>query len=122
MLESAGGNSFTSPTANASGRNTQMGRTIVHSPMGNYESRKQKDINLKQMLVSRINNFLPTNKHEYNEKRFQNSSIKEMQNAIGRGRHVQMARSTQTKLLKDFKDSQNSVYEEVLDKSKSIQF
>lgn len=42
-----------------------------------------------------------------------------MQNAIGRNRHVQIARSTQSRLLKDFKESQNSVYEDVLDKSKS---
>ena len=76
--------------------------------------------NLRKTLIARINNFLPAHKHDYCEKRFQNSSIKEMQNAIGRNRHVQMARSQQSRLLKDFKDSQHGVYEEVLDKSKFI--
>ena len=75
---------------------------------------------LRKTLIARINNFLPAHKHDYCEKRFQNSSIKEMQNAIGRNRHVQMARSQQSRLLKDFKESQNGAYEEVLDKSKFI--
>ena len=89
--------------------------------MDTYSDQKRlEEINLKQTLISRINNFLPAHKHDYCEKRFQNSSIKEMQNAVGRNRHVQMARSQQSRLLKDFKESQNGTYEEVLDKSKLI--
>ena len=98
-----------------------MNRTIQVSPLSTYNvDQKMEENTLRKTLIARINNFLPAHKHDYCEKRFQNSSIKEMQNAVGRNRHVQMARSQQSRLLKDFKESQNGTYEEVLDKSKLI--
>ena len=132
MLESAGGVSAFQPNGQQNSHNNTMTmnrnnrtmlRTIQKSPLETYnEIHNQQEANLRSTLIARINNFLPAHKHDYCEKRFQNSSIKEMQNAIGRNRHVQMARSQQSKLLKDFKDSQSGVYEEVLDKSKKATF
>ena len=132
MLESAGGVSAFQTNGHQNnhnnhnntmtiGRNNRMMlRTIQKSPLETYNDiQNQEEANLRSTLIARINNFLPAHKHDYCEKRFQNSSIKEMQNAIGRNRHVQMARSQQSRLLKDFKDSQSGVYEEVLDKSKN---
>ena len=58
MLESAGGGSVTSP--NVTGRNTHMMRTIQNSPIGTYkDTKKIGELNLRQTLISRINNFLP---------------------------------------------------------------
>ena len=72
------------------GRNSKMNRTIQTNltPLGNYPKEKHDEYSLRQTLISRINNFLPNHKHDYTEKRFQHSSVKEMQNAIGRQRHL----------------------------------
>ena len=44
--------------------------------------RSNDEINLRENLIRRFNNFIPAHAHDQTEKRFENSSVKEMKGAI----------------------------------------
>ena len=75
-----------SPTCITTGRNAKGNRTMTNSLLLDSlkDPLQQYEINLRQSLISKFNTFMPAHKQDQTEKRFANSSVREMKNAIGR--------------------------------------
>lgn len=113
-----------SPTTSMSRQKKPVSRsnmsTLQATKPGSRASRSRNS-GIKQVLMARFNNFLPQHSQENTEKRFHNSSIREMKGAIVRQKIVEQAKSQQRKLLQEFKETTDYSYQGILQTSKSHQ-
>ena len=83
-LESAGGISAISPiSVNRKGRFVNTPARISRAELNTTTKlRSNGEIELRENLIRRFNNFIPAHAHDQTERRFENSSTKEIKGAI----------------------------------------